>query len=223
MLTQEQIETNYAKLKKYITGYIHRDGIANLIGWLDTTDFKTAPATTKYHGVYAGGLVKHTLDVFNRIFTIMNFEYGDNRPYDKESIAIVSLLHDLDKVNKYKVEYRNRKDENGNWVQEPVYVVKPTFERLVYGNPSENTIYIIEQFIKLSYDEKMAILYQSGGIYDNNPDSIYRAMNAFKVCPLAYYLYTADFYCMCEVGSQKDARVFALNDVAEFAEVAENE
>lgn len=226
-LTEEAIQNNYNKFKKYLKGYIQRDGIDNLIGWLDTTDIATMPATTKYHGVYAGGFVEHCLNVFTRLFKTLNADYPtitnengttkETLPYTKESIAIVSLLHDLDKVGKYTVQTRNVK-VNDEWTQEPFYVVKPTFERLVYGNPSENTIYIIEQFIKLTYDEKVAILHQSGGMYDSNDNAVFMAMNAFRVCPLAYYLFNADFYCMCEVGSQKDARVYALNDVAEFTE-----
>ena len=227
MLTEEVIQNNYNKFKKYLKGYIQRDGIDSLIGWLDTTDIATMPATTKYHGVYAGGFVEHCLNVFTRLFNTMNRDYlvvGDKEtnPYSKESIAIVSLLHDLDKVGKYTVQTRNVK-VNGEWTQEPFYVVKPTFERLVYGNPSENTIYIIEQFMKLTYDEKMAILHQSCGMYDSNDNAVFMAMNAFKVCPLAYYLFNADFYCMCEIGSQKDTRVYALNDVGAFTESAATE
>ena len=228
MLTEEQINKNYSKFKKYLKGYITRDGIDNLIAWLDTTDIATMPATTKYHGVYAGGFVEHCLNVFMRLFNTMNVDYPvvddkETNPYSKESIAIVSLLHDLDKVNKYKIEYRNRKDENGNWIQEPIYVVKSTFDRLVFGNPSQNTIYIIEQFIKLTYDEKLAILHQSGGIYDNNIDNVYAAMNAFKVSPLAYYLFSADFYCMCEVGSKVNSAYYSIYEAPEKIEVKVNE
>ena len=228
MLTNEQITVNYAKFKKYLKGYIHRDGIDNLIAWLDTTDIATMPATTKYHGVYAGGFIEHCLNVFTRLFNTMNRDYpvvGDKEtnPYSKESIVIVSLLHDLDKVDKYTTSTRNRKDENGNWYEETVYTVKPTFDRFVFGNPAQNTIYIIEQFMKLTYEEKLAILHQSGGIYDGNENAVFMAMNAFKVSPLAYYLFSADFYCMCEVGSKMNSASYSIYEAPEKTEVEVNE
>lgn len=232
-LTEEVIQNNYNKFKKYLKGYITRDGIDNLIAWLDTTDIATMPATTKYHGVYAGGFIEHCLNVFKRLFETLNADYpiitnedGENvatNPYSKESIAIVSLLHDLDKVGKYTVQTRNKKNIAGEWVQESYYTVKPTFDRLVFGNPAQNTIYIIEQFMKLTYNEKLAILHQSGGMYDGNENAVFMAMNAFKVCPLAYYLFAADFYCMCEVGSQTYGASYSVYDAPEKTEVKVNE
>lgn len=233
MLTTEQIKINYAKFKKYLKGYITRDGIDNLIAWLDTTDIATMPATTKYHGVYAGGFIEHILNVFKRMFETLNADYptitnedGENvatNPYTKESIAIVSLLHDLDKVDKYTIQTRNKKNIAGEWVQESYYVVKPTFDRLVFGNPAQNTIYIIEQFISLTYEEKLAILHQSGGIYDGDENAVFMAMNAFKVSPLAYYLFSADFYCMCEVGSQTNSTSYSIYEVPKETGVEVNE
>ena len=202
VLTEEQIELNYARFKKYIEGYIKVENIQYFLYWLDTTNCKVAPATTKYNGSYRGGFVEHCLNVFTRMFKLLQFDYGDDIPYDKQTIAVVSLLHDLDKIDKYEIQMKNKKDENGNWIQEPFYSVKDTFNRLVYGNPPQNTIYIIEQFFPLTYEEKLAIMYQSGGIYEGTTDGIYAAMNTFKVCPLAYYLYQADFYYVCEVGSK---------------------
>lgn len=232
-LTEEIIQSNYNKFKKYLKGYITRDGIDNLIAWLDTTDIATMPATTKYHGVYAGGFIEHTLSVFKRMFETLNADYpvitnenGENittNPYSKESIAIVSLLHDLDKVGKYTIQTRNKKNIAGEWVQESYYAVKSTFDRLVFGNPAQNTIYIIEQFIKLTYEEKLAVLHQSGGMYDGNENAVFMAMNAFKVSPLAYYLFSADFYCMCEVGSQMNSVSYSVYEVPEKTEVKVNE
>lgn len=232
ILTEEQINKNYSKFKKYLKGYITRDGIDKLIAWLDTTDIATMPATTKYHGVYAGGFIEHCLDVFTRLFKTINADYPtvtnedgtttDTFPYTKESIAIVSLLHDLDKVGKYTVQTRNVK-VNGEWTQEPFYAVKQTFDRFVFGNPAQNTIYIIEQFMKLTYDEKLAIFHQSGGMYDGNDNSVFMAMNAFKVSPLAYYLFSADFYCMCEVGSKANSAYYSIYEIPEKTEVKVNE
>ena len=232
-LTEEIIQSNYNRFKRYLKGYIQRDGINNLIAWLDTTDIATMPATTKYHGVYAGGFIEHTLNVFKRMFETFNADYpvvtnenGENittNPYSKENIAIVSLLHDLDKVNKYTTSIRNRKDENGNWYEEAIYTVKPTFDRLVLGNPAQNTIYIIEQFMKLTYEEKLAILYQSGGMYDGNENAVFMAMNAFRVSPLAYYLFASDFYCMCEIGSKMNSAQYSIYRVPKEIEEPANE
>lgn len=43
---------------------IKRDGLDELLKWLDEADFFTAPASTRYHGAYAGGLAQHSLDVY---------------------------------------------------------------------------------------------------------------------------------------------------------------
>ena len=44
---------------------IKRDGLEDLLGWLQKSDFFTAPASTRYHGAYEGGLCEHSLDVYH--------------------------------------------------------------------------------------------------------------------------------------------------------------
>ena len=78
---------------------IKRDGIDSLIEWLENSDFFTAPASTRFHGNYAGGLCEHSLNV-HRELTRLNDVY--NLGYSNETITIVSLFHDLCKVNYYK-------------------------------------------------------------------------------------------------------------------------
>lgn len=39
---------------------IKRDGLEDLLGWLQKSDFFTAPASTRYHGAYEGGLCEHS-------------------------------------------------------------------------------------------------------------------------------------------------------------------
>ena len=89
MLSEEAIQENYALFKKYIYGYIKRDGVNDLLNWLDTTDICYAPATTKYYGVYPGGFIEHCLAVCSRMFnTVKNdFENFDTFGFSKESIA----------------------------------------------------------------------------------------------------------------------------------------
>ena len=59
--------------------------------------FFTAPASTKYHGAYPGGLLDHILDVYYRMFP-----EAQQAGYDAETIAVVALLHDICKLNVYK-------------------------------------------------------------------------------------------------------------------------
>ena len=43
---------------------INRDGIKDLLTFLEKSDFYTAPCSTKYHLNIPGGLVQHSLNVF---------------------------------------------------------------------------------------------------------------------------------------------------------------
>lgn len=47
--------------------YVKRDGAKELVEWLTTTDFFTAPASTRYHSAFEGGLVLHSLNVFTQL------------------------------------------------------------------------------------------------------------------------------------------------------------
>ena len=87
---------------------IKREGAEELLNFLlsDHSDFFTAPASTRFHGAYEGGLLEHSLNVYDCMCDIlarprMQDVYGIH--YSAESAAIVALLHDLCKVNFYKV------------------------------------------------------------------------------------------------------------------------
>ena len=83
---------------------ITRPGADRLLNWLETTDFFTAPASTRFHGACEGGLVMHSLNVYHAMMQHF-FTEGEN----SESYAICGLLHDLCKANFYKVSTRNVK------------------------------------------------------------------------------------------------------------------
>ena len=71
-----------------------------------------------------------------------------------ETAAIVSLLHDLCKVWCYKVDYRNAKNEKGEWEQVPYYAWD---EQFPYGNHGAKSVYLIQKFISLTDTEAIAI------------------------------------------------------------------
>lgn len=193
----KDLEKNYRLYKKYLKAYIKRDGIDNFIKWLDTTDAIKAPASTKYHLSEPGGLIQHSLNVFNRLIRLINEEYGDNCPYSKETIAFVSLFHDVSKINFYEVYLRNVKNDRGQWEQVPTYSVREEDNRLVFGIHEENSVYILNQFFKMSYEEALAIRWHGGCGTSNDPSSQGKMMEAYKVSTLALLLHIADMQATC--------------------------
>lgn len=166
------------------TSLIKREGSDKLLSWLESSDFFTAPASTRFHGSYEGGLVEHSLHVFNRLCELVEGVSGIVKP-SEETIAIVSLLHDLCKVNFYGVEMRNRKNEHGEWEKYPFYVVD---DKLPYGH-GEKSVYIISGFMKLTREESMAIRWHMAAWQEG--EARY-AGNAFEKYPLAVLTHQAD-------------------------------
>lgn len=135
---------------------IKRNGINNLLHYLDEdTDFYTAPASSMFHGNHEGGLVEHSINVFKLLSS--NKMIRDK--YSMETIAIVSLFHDFCKINMYKVEMRNAKDENGQWIKVPYYKSNEDFP---FGH-GEKSAWIVNKFINITDEEAMAINWHMGG------------------------------------------------------------
>ena len=185
----DNIEEMQEQFVSIFTKYIKRDGSDNLLDWLITTDFFTAPASSKFHSAYEGGLCEHSINVFNRFVKILTMEYGENftDKISMESVAIISLLHDLCKVNFYKTEYRNVKVD-GQWIQVPYYQVEDT---LPYGH-GEKSVYIISGFMKLSREEAMAINWHSGGFDERVRGGSYAMAEAYYKFPTAMLFHSAD-------------------------------
>lgn len=168
---------------------IHRDGSEKLLEFLSSknSDFFDAPASARFHGNYDGGLVEHSLNVYDCLKDYLSRErvqstYG--LKYNEESIAIVALLHDLCKINCYKKGFRNVK-ENGQWVQVPTYEYNDT---LPYGH-GEKSVYMISGYMRLTREEAFAIRYHMG--FSGSEDAR-NVGAAFEMFPLAFALSTAD-------------------------------
>ena len=168
---------------------ITREGADKFLQYLcEKTDFFEAPASTRFHGAYEGGLLEHSLNVYDCLVDILNRPrvkelYGIS--YSDESIAIAGLLHDICKVNFYKTSFRNVKDETGKWVSAPYYTIEDT---LPYGH-GEKSVYILSGFMKLTREEAFAIRYHMG--YSSTEDQR-NISTAFEMFPLAFALSVAD-------------------------------
>ena len=162
-----------------------REGIENLISFLEKTDFFEAPASTRFHGAYQGGLLEHSMKVYE-IFRekVKNASLEINSPED--TIIITALLHDICKTNFYKVDYRNAKNELGVWEKVPYYTIE---DQIPYGH-GEKSVMMISEYIKLTPEEKYTIRWHMGF---TEPKEVYSTIGAaYKKYPLALLLFEAD-------------------------------
>lgn len=178
--------------KEFIDIYntnITRDGSKELLDYLIKSDFFVAPASTQFHSPYEGGLVEHSINVYHRFLNLIKNEYGDDytSKISNESIAICALLHDLCKIDLYKIEMRNKKVD-GNWVQVPVYTVE---DNLPYGH-GEKSVYIISGFMRLTREEAMIINWHMGGFDARVKGGSYSLSDAFYKFPHAVLFHTSD-------------------------------
>ena len=90
---------------------VNRDGMDKLISYIEKTDFFKAPASTRFHENYEGGLLEHSLNVYNLLKEKLSHKpYSDIINASNETIILITLLHDLCKANYYTIDYRNVKN-----------------------------------------------------------------------------------------------------------------
>lgn len=169
---------------------ITRPGADRLLDYLlsDSSDFFTAPASTRYHGAYEGGLCEHSINVYECLKSYLERERAKevyNLDYSDETIALVSLLHDLCKVNLYRTSFRNAKNEMGVWEKVPYFEYH---DMLPYGH-GEKSVYIISGFMRLTREEAFAIRWHMGFSGEENKNTIGRALEMY---PLALATHIAD-------------------------------
>ena len=182
-LSEDEIQ----KLWKEFTDLLlstKRQGMESLIQWLDTTDFKYAPASSMYHSSYRGGLLKHSLNVYYCMFDFQSWIDFMEVPLD--TIIITSLLHDLCKINCYVESTRNVKDENGKWTTVPFYQYD---EELPWGHGQKSVILIMQHGVMLNNVEISMIVNHMG--YTETDDAR-RVGKLFRVCPQCNILHQAD-------------------------------
>lgn len=162
---------------------ISRDGIGDLLDWIAGTDFYTAPASTRFHGCFEGGLVTHSLNVYSQLKKLCKWYKCEA---SEESIAIVALFHDLCKIGCYKVDMRWRKDRNNQWEQYPTWKFEEDF---AYGGHGAKSVFLVQSFMKLTPEEASAINCHMGqwdATQYSNPTAVYERNM------LAWLLHVAD-------------------------------
>lgn len=163
--------TNKARFINLCRSNIHRYGVDNMLKYLEETDFYEAPASTKYHLSEKGGLLKHSLNVYDELIKLSAL-YSENE--DLESITVVALFHDLCKIHMYRYD-----ESTGKYI---------TDNRINYGGHGSKSVFLVNQYMPLSLEEAVAINCHMGS-WEGNVSSI---SDAYKHHTLAWLLHVAD-------------------------------
>ena len=186
---------------------VNREGIAALMEYIRKSDFYTAPASTKFHLSCEGGLLQHSLNVYDCLQA--KKESGTwGRILEEagaDALILCPLLHDLCKTHFYKIDFKNQKTydpekvkaaerwqvkkDNGGafiWEQVPCYTVE---DRVPYGH-GEKSAMMVEQFIRLTGPERFAIRWHMG--FAEAPTLHLQLNQAMAKYPLILALHEAD-------------------------------
>jgi len=159
---------------------VNRPGTDKLINWLEKSTFFTDPASTKYHDAEEGGLVKHSLAVYDNYVALTG--------KDDDTAKITCLLHDVCKIGTYKKVIKNVKNETtGKWEQQEAYDYKD--DGMPYGH-GEKSVLMVSHFIDLTKEEMLMIRWHMGA-YESKEcwNNLGKAQEMF---PSVLYIHFAD-------------------------------
>lgn len=129
----------------------------DMLDWLVSKGFFTAPASTKYHGAHDGGLFQHSSAVMKSLVGLTescHLEWQNERsPY------IVGMFHDLCKIDQYRnTSYGLPLD--GQPLHNPCeWEYNP--HTLLKGH-GEKSVMLLSQFYTLTEEEILCIRYHMG-------------------------------------------------------------
>lgn len=202
-----KIQENIKRFEELMNS-VTREGKDKLMDYIkNKTDFYKAPASTQFHLSCEGGLLQHSLNVYDCLIAKKDSPIW-KKTFEKipdESLIIMALLHDLCKVNFYVKGTKNQKtydadkvaaaekwqvkhDAMGDFVWETVlnYEVKDSMP-LGHG---EKSVMLINCFMHLIDFEIFAIRWHMGF---SEEKSQYKALGeAIEKYPIILALYEAD-------------------------------
>lgn len=188
---EDNVQKNKDEFIAIFKDKIRREGSDKLLEYLEKSDFFTAPASAQYHLACPGGLCEHSLNVYNRLLYLINQNSTPEFNPSDETVAIVSLLHDLCKIDCYKPARKSRKTGEYYPNGKPVWEDYDSYERdekFPYGH-GEKSVYIIAAYMRLTREEAIAIRWHMGPwMNDDNRD----VSKAFEQYPLAVLNHIAD-------------------------------
>ncbi|AGK99024.1 HD domain-containing protein [Clostridium pasteurianum] len=162
---------------------VQKPGMDKLIMYLVASDFFVAPASTKYHGNYDGGLAEHSLNVYELLKEKNErFQLG----LSEDTVVVTALLHDFCKINFYNKQTCWKKNDSNRWESYEGYKVQDDFP-VGHG---EKSVIMIQNFIRLTKQEILLIRWHMG---NTEPKEMQMNLNnAWELFPAAVALHTAD-------------------------------
>lgn len=174
---------------------VDRENLDKVVEALEKIGFFDSPASAKHHLAEPGGLVKHSLNVYRQALAIAKAQCELDPDVEKrlpnDSLAIVSLLHDVCKAGVYKEELKHRKNPDGRWEDYIGYTADYSSQPLGHGEKS--VIRLLRMGLNLTNDEILAIRWHMGG-WDlaDSYEAKGNFSSACEKCPLLSVLIAAD-------------------------------
>lgn len=167
--------TESDRIKKFIE--FMPTGFENTVPELQALGFFTAPASTKYHGAYHGGLFDHSLTVAENLVKMtkkLGLKWDRGRsPY------IVGMFHDICKCDNYKYDIETDK-----------YIYNPD---IIIPGHGDKSIIMLSKNMDLT-DEEIACIRWHMGAFETDPKMWEYYGRAIEEYPNVLYTHTADMF-----------------------------
>ncbi|MBD5234718.1 MAG: HD domain-containing protein [Bacteroidales bacterium] len=170
-----------------------RENIDYVIEDLESWGFFEAPASSQGHHAYPGGLLEHSLNVYDAAVasreSIIKLRPDLESSLKPESIIIAALLHDVCKANFYKLVRKKKRNEIGIFEEVETYEIHD--EIFPVGHGEKSVILLLQSGLDLTDDEIYAIRWHMGPWNLSREDEKYYRQ-AGKQTPLQPLIHAAD-------------------------------
>ena len=192
MATENNYKTEFIEILKAT----NRENIDYVIEDLEDLGFFEAPASSKNHFNFEGGLVEHSLNVY-KIALMLKEGIARFRPdviarIPNDSIAIAALLHDVCKADIYKKVVKKIRNDIGVWEPQESYNID--YSDFPIGHGEKSVIMLLRSGLDLTDDEIIAIRWHMGGwdIAFQSNEMVASNRKAKDICPLMTLIHSAD-------------------------------
>jgi len=159
--------------------FTKRNGVplitVDMMDWLTANGFFTAPASTKFHGNYEGGLFDHSLAVAR---SLVEMTERNGLIWQKgRSPFIVGMFHDLCKIDQYRNSMSGILANGVEMVNPDAWEYNP--DTLLKGH-GDKSVMLLSQFFTLTEEEILCIRYHMGAFVEKEEWRDYtRAVNIY--------------------------------------------